>query len=152
MPVAPPPTEPTQSTDPSGVTLLGSAARAASGTGSIVEVLAQFAYVTFELLVTSVPAPGTLDVYVQQVLDGTNFDDVVHFAQVAGGGAAQGQGASFAVRRADAAPEVHTWQDQALGAASVRDVVLGRKFRVAFVIAGGGSWTFAVYAWPRTPH
>jgi hypothetical protein len=131
--------------------LLPVAARIASGEGSLVVVRPRFRWVTFELVVLATAGAGaTLDVFVQQSLDGVNYDDLVHFTQVPGTSGEQIQSASLPVGRTDAAGEIHAWRDAALPAGYVADIVLGRRFRIRWTIAGAGaSFTFGVAVYPR---
>ncbi len=127
-------------------------ARGTSGQGSLVALRPVFRWVSFQLLVaaTAGGAGATLDVYVQQSLDGTNFDDIAHFAQVTGATGAQAQSASLPAGKLESVGELHTWRDGTLAAGSVADFVLGRRFRARWVIAGAGaSFTFGVAAYPR---
>lgn len=127
------------------------ASRTTSGTGSLVEILARFRWICFELVVTTAAGGGgaTLDVYVQQSCDGVNFDDLAHFAQVLGTSAGEVHICSFPVRQDDAGGEVHAQRDGTLAAGSVAGTMLERKFRAKWVIAGGGTFGFQALAFPR---
>src|SRR5262245_35028062 len=103
-----------------------------SGAGPLVTLRAQFRFASFQLIVTAAGAAAgdTLDVYLQQSFDGgANWDDLVHFAQVTGTATEGVQIASLPVGHDDTAGELHTRQDGALPAGTVRATMLGRQFR-----------------------
>lgn len=121
------------------VALVAGALRVADGAGSVVTIRGEFQAVAFELIAYNVGAGSTLDVWVQQVLDGVNYDDIAHFVQVTGAGADDVQLATFWARRAStAAGELHSHRDGTLAAGAVVDTVLGRRFRVKWAIGGAG--------------
>src|SRR5207302_3673343 len=136
----------------SPVQLLASGARTTSGAGQLTAVQAEYSWICFELLVTAASGGGgaTLDIYVQQCLDGVNYDDVVHFPQILGTSTGEAYVASMSVRVQGAANEMHQMQDMGLAAGTVQHTVLGRQFRARYQVAGGGSFTFQVLAFPRT--
>lgn len=88
----------------------------------------------------------TLDVTIQTKLDGTNWTDVVHFAQVLGNGGTKRHVEKIAASPALAGFEVGT----GLAAGAVRDL-LGDEWRVAYVQVDAdtdASFTFSVTACP----
>ena len=73
--------------DSVAVELAPSQPRVASGTGAEATMLARFRWLTFVLVVDSLAggAGDTLDVYIQQSIDGGyNWEDLAHYAQVNG--------------------------------------------------------------------
>lgn len=142
----------TQATDNNeqATELLASAARTDStspANGSAVTGKGKYSVVMFELDVTAAAteAGDTCDVFVQTRIDGTNWLDIVHFAQATGDGGATRQIAKIFANVAEAEYEVGT----ALGAAAVRNI-LGDEYRVRFVIVevtgDNSSFTFSVTA------
>src|SRR5438067_826684 len=133
------------------VQLLAAGSRGGNGAGGSMGIEARFDFMAFELLVTSAAggAGATLDVWVQQTWDLVNWDDVAHYTQVVGTVGSAAYVASLPTRRRDVAAEMHQMQDAALAAGSVRDMVLARRFRVKWEIAGGGTFNFEVWAAPR---
>lgn len=134
--------------------LASHAARTASGQGAAVEMKARARWLVFELCVTALGAGGgdTLDVYLQQSWDGSNWDDVAHFPQLNGVNPAQVLMAAFPIGKTDYAlvPEQHAWTDGTLGAGLSRETVLCRRFRVRWDVAGGApSFTFSVLMFAR---
>lgn len=132
------------------VALLPSAARTpGAGEGSAVVIAGSFAWIVFELVVSGVSGTSpTLNVWIQQSLDGVNWDDVVSFAPEGGSGLlTQVQTAGLPVRERDAAAELHTWSDATLTVGTIRSTILGRRFRAKWSLAGAGvSVTFQVLA------
>jgi len=145
MPVAAVPEPPAESVE--SVALILSTTRTASGEGSAVLLAARFATVVFEVVVSSLGITGNLDVIVQQSLDGTNWEDLAHFATLGPAGPTQVQSATFPRRERDAGPELHTWSDGTLAAGTVVSGAraIGRRFRARWSISGG-SWVFQVLA------
>jgi hypothetical protein len=84
-------------------------------------------------------AGATLDVWVQQTLDGTNWDDVCHYPQVLGNSAGGSWAATLTVRQRDQAAEMQQLLDGQLGAGQVVNSTLARTFRVKYTIAGGAA-------------
>lgn len=104
----------------------------------------------FRLDVTAaaVGVDDTLDVYVQTLIDGTNWLDVVHFTQVLGNGGAKRYYSKICSQLATAEFENAT----ALGAAAVRNFI-GDAWRVYCIVVDGGAataekFTFTVTAIP----
>ena len=126
--------------------ILASAARTADGTGDAV-VLDGFEILLFQLDVTAAATAvdDTLDVYVQTLIDGTNWIDVVHFTQVLGNGGAKRYIAKISASLALTEFEVGT----ALGAAAVRNLI-GSQWRARWAITDAdddnASFTFSVKA------
>src|SRR5437764_1260933 len=131
-----------------GQALLSADSRSASGAGSGVAPVQMADIKAFQLNVYSAAggAGATLDVWVQHCLDGTNWDDVVHFHQVLGNSGGVSEIATMTVRQRDQAAEMHLLRDGTLGAGQVVDSMLGRCFRAKWVIAGGGTFGFQVLA------
>jgi hypothetical protein len=138
-------------------TILESAARTVSGT-AVVTQLANLERVTraiifLDVTVAATDAADTLDVYLQHSIDGTIYDDFVHFTQVLGNGSAK---QFFAEWSATASPEseLHAPQDAGI-AAGVLQGPAGATWRLKWVIVDGApgsadqSFTFSVslYAW-----
>jgi hypothetical protein len=100
-----------------------------------------------ELDVTAAAAAvgDTLDVFVQTMLDGVNWVDIVHFTQVLGNGGAKRYFAVLAPNAGQAMFE----NASALAVSTIRNI-LGDQYRVRYTIVDGGahgqSFTFAVWA------
>lgn len=131
-------------------TLAASAARTATGNTQATPVRLPVAPAyTFILDQTNAAdaAGDTLDVFIQTLLDGTNWVDVVHFTQSTGDGTdALRYVSKIAVDLACAEFETGT----SLGAAAVRNLA-GDSWAVRWAIANGGgahSFTFSVTAVP----
>ena len=131
-------------------TLIASAARTAdTGNGGEVRLPGMVNGFAFVLDVTAAATESgdLLDAYVQTVIDGTNWLDVVRFTQVLGNGGAKRYIAKINAGVAQAEFE----NGAALGAAAVRNL-LGDKWRVRWVITDAGtdnaSFTFSVAACP----
>lgn len=128
------------------LTLLALGVQTVTGAGAE-SLLEGFEVVTFELDVTAAATASgdTLDVYVQTTVDGTNWVDVVHFAQVLGDGGVKRFFSKISASLALTEFENGT----ALGAAAVRHIV-GDRYRVRWAITDAttddASFTFAVYA------
>lgn len=104
--------------------------------------------IVFSLDVTAAAtdAGDTLDVYVQTLLDGTNWVDVVHFTQCVGNGGAKRHVGKVLAGAAETMFEASA----ALAAGSVRNV-LGDAWRVKYTQVDAdsdGTFTFAVHALP----
>lgn len=102
--------------------------------------------IAFTLNVTAAAqeAADTLDVKVQTQLDGTNWVDVVHFAQVVGNAGAKRHIEKIVPSAAEAG-----FEDGALGAGTVRNL-FGELWRVVTTIVNNTapSFTFSVMASP----
>ena len=101
---------------------------------------------TLDVTAAATDAADTLDVYVQTMLDGANWVDVVHFTQVLGNGGALRYISKIVAQIGQAEFEVGT----ALGAAGIRNL-LGDEWRVRYVQADAdkdASFTFSVTACP----
>ena len=88
-----------------------------------------------------------LDVYVQTLLDGTNWADVARFTQVLGNG-----GAKRYFKKLTRAAAMSEFENaSALGAAAQRDL-FGSRWRVKYVVTDAGSaaslFSFTVHAIP----
>lgn len=90
--------------------------------------------------VTAASAAGTdtLDVFVQSFVDG-EWVDVIHYTQVLGDGGAK----RFFAKICGDEPQAMFENASALAAGSVRHLLSG-QYRVRWVIAGTGSFTFSV--------
>jgi len=101
---------------------------------------------TLDVTAAATDVGDTLDVTVQTKIDGTNWLDVAHFAQVLGNGGAVRHIEKVSAGVAFAGFEVGS----ALGAGAVRDL-LGDVWRVSYVQVDGdsnGTFTFSVAACP----
>lgn len=131
------------------VTLAASAARTADGnTQSAPSKLAIARAYCFVLDVTVAASAvdDTIDVYVQTLLDGTNWYDVVRFTQVLGNGGAKRFVSKIAVDLATAEYETGT----GLAAAAVRNLA-GDAWAVRWDVTNGAgthSFTFSVTGEP----
>lgn len=128
--------------------LVASAARTADGNGDPVRLPQADAYAfVFDQTNAASAVDDTLDVFVQALLDGTNWVDVVHFTQKLGNGTdAQRHVAKICSQLATAEFEVAS----ALAAAGVRNLI-GDAWRARWAIvtgAGTHSFTFSVTAIP----
>lgn|SRR3990167_3460928 len=138
------------------LTLLASAVRVASGNSGALsptpiphpESLISARFV-LDVTAAAAGAGDTLDVYLQQAYDGTNYDDFVHFTQVLGNGGAKTYIAEW-LRGVTPESEMHAPQDAAIAAGVVQGGKLQTPLRVKWVVvdAGGGvqSFTFSVAA------
>lgn len=139
-------------------TLLASAAQTTTSTGTAAVDLFQFCggdhahinAIAFVLDVTNAAtdAGDTLDVFVQTLIDGTNWVDVVHFTQVVGNGA-DDLTYIAKIERGTALSEFEI--GTTLTATNARDI-FGEQWRVRFAITDSGTdnatFTFGVYAVP----
>jgi hypothetical protein len=134
-----------------GVPLLASGSRSGNGTGAVATPTFGADIVLFMLNVyqTTGSAGTNLRVWVQQTMDGTNWDDVVAFPSVSSGSAGGSWVASMTVRQRDQASEIHALQDAAMAAGTVANITLGRTFRVKWT-AGADAFGFQVLAATRT--
>lgn len=135
-------------------TLLASAARTTSDVSVVNEALSKAladssrALFMLEVTAAATAVGDTLDVYIQSSIDGTVWDDFVHFTQVLGDGGAKKYTASWnggiTPTTAMGAPA-----DAAL-AAGVKQGSVGTQFRVKWVIVDDGadnaSFTFSIKA------
>lgn len=133
-------------------TLLASAARTASGdSGALTPVrhpeLLKSARLVLNVTAAATAASDTLDVYVQQTYDGTNYTDAAHFTQVLGNGGAK---TFIAEWQRDVTPEseLRAPSDAGLAAGVLQGGKLGTSLRIKWVIVDGGgadqSFTFSV--------
>lgn len=129
------------------VTLLGSAARTASASGTAVAV-GRFSRLMILLNITAsaTDAGDTLDVYVDASPDGgTTWINAIHFTQQAGNGAAGKYWAVLDPTSPGTAPVAVTSD---AGSGAVRPTVFGGHLRVRWAIAdsgnGNSSHTFSV--------
>lgn len=126
-------------------TLVASAARTASGnSGAITLSDGPFDDIIIEVDVTAASGTTpTLDIYVQETLDGTNYVDVAHFTQIT---AALTNKARVALKRGNLSDAIK----EGIGDATVAANTLGLplmtdKGRVKWVIGGTTpSFTFSV--------
>lgn len=130
------------------ITLQASAAKTETGNGSAVSFPGlphNGIIIEFDLTAAATDAGDTLDVYVQTIIDGTNWVDVAHFTQCLGNGGAKRYFAKILSSTAQAEFENGT----ALGAAAIRNLV-GNEWRVRWAITDAGtanaSFTFSVIA------
>ena len=113
------------------------------------ENLSQVKAMAFVLDVTAAATAvdDVLDVYVQTLLDGTNWVDVVHFTQILGNGGAKRYFAK--VERGTSVTEFEV--GSALTETNARDL-FGRRWRVRWTLTDAGadnaSFTFSVAATP----
>ena len=131
--------------------VLASAARAATDNGSAARLPQVPRGMVFTLDVTAAGTlvGDTLDVKIQTKLDGTNWEDVCHFTQVAGNGGAKrfyfniyGGVSYFLGGAAEFAG------GEALGPGNFRSI-FGDEWRAVWTVVNGGgthSFTFAVKA------
>jgi len=136
-------------------TLVASAARTSSSdSGSLATVvrhpeLLRGARFVLDVTAAATDANDTLDVYVQQAYDGTNYDDVAHFTQVVGNGGAKVHIAEW-TRSVTPESEMHAPQDAAIAAGVVQGAKLQTPLRVKWVIVdptgSNVSFTFSVSA------
>lgn len=132
--------------------LLASAARTASGVSVLpTAVPAGIVAAVFQLDVTAAATAvgDTLDVYIQHTVDGTNYDDFVHFTQVLGNGGAKRFMARWNGIGAAPESELGAPQDAAMSAGVLQQPV-GNTWRVKWVIVDAdtddASFTFSVSA------
>jgi hypothetical protein len=122
-----------------------SAVQTATGTGTLVDTQAEWSVALWQLEVTAAAtaANDTLDVFIQTTVDGTNFIDIVHFAQVLGNGGTK----RFLDRTLVDTTQAEFETGTALAASNVRHL-FGDAYRVRWTIASGtaASFTFSVKA------
>jgi hypothetical protein len=119
-------------------TLATLSARTASGNGSAIALERGLTGLTFLLQVTEAAdeAGDTLDVYLQDSIDGQNWDDLVHFITALGNGGAK----TFLARQAcliSPSSALGEKKDASLGA-GVRQGPVGSQVRAKWVIAQSG--------------
>ncbi len=132
------------------ISLLPSAARTASNVAAL--SIPNLRTVKAAVLLLDVTAAAqlvgdTLDVYLQGSVDGSAWNDILHFTQVLGNGGAK----KFEARWfRDMAPETEQGapQDKAMAAGVLQGPQATSNWRLAWVIAGGAnkSFTFSVSA------
>lgn len=129
-------------------TILSSAARTSSGTGTAVSQLGMYKGGTFVLDVTAAAtaAGDTLNVYLQGSYDSTNYFDFASFTQVLGNGGAKKFRAHIYPGASAGAVAVVT--DATMTAGTVIDAYPGPWIRAKWVVvsASAPNFTFAVYA------
>jgi hypothetical protein len=132
--------------------LLASAARTASGNFAIPTALPDSlrgAVVLLDVTAAATAVDDTLDVYVQHSVDGSAWDDFIHFTQVLGNGGAKQFYARWTPLGAAPEAELGAPQDAAL-AAGVLQQPVGLLWRVKWVLVDAGaddaSFTFSVSA------
>lgn len=132
------------------ITLLASAARTTSGTAVL--ALPNIRTVRGGVFLLNVSAAAslisdTLDVYLQGSVDGTNYNDILHFTQVLGNGGVKVYEARW-FRDMTPETELGAPSDKAMGAGVLQGPQAITAWRVAWVIAGGAtkSFTFSVMA------
>ena len=132
------------------VTLLASAARTATSTGTDAVRLPkgmQGLALVLDVTAAATESGDLLDVYVQTKIDGTNWVDVQHFTQVLGNGGAK----RYYAKLMSNAALTEFENAAALGAAALRNLV-GDDWRTRYVITDTGtdnaSFTFSVVACP----
>jgi hypothetical protein len=131
-------------------TLLASAARTESGASEVPTTLPDDvlgACILLDVTAAATAAGDTLDVYVQHSVDGSTWDDFIHFTQVLGNGGAKQFYARWSALGAAPEAELAAPQDGAM-AAGVLQQPTGREWRVKWVIADADapSFTFSVSA------
>lgn len=134
------------------ITLLASAARTTSDTAAISNVnhLEMVESGVFFLNISAAAAAvgDTLDVYLQHTVDGTNYDDFVHFTQALGNGGAKKFQAQWERDVTPTTPQKAP-NDAALSAGVAQGPV-GSSWRLKWVVVDGGAhgqaFTFSVTA------
>ena len=131
------------------VELLASGARTATSAGAAaVRLPAMVNSVAFtcDVTVDESAATDLLDVYIQVMLDGSKWTDVVHFPQHLGNA-----GAKRYIEKITASPVLAGFEvGTALAAGAVRDL-LGDEYRTRYVVddgSGSASFTFSITAQP----
>lgn len=147
---------------PSQVTLFsGVASSSQTGLGSSVTLPVMLSGAALQCKVTQAPstsafATATLDVWLQHSVDGTTFDDFVHFTQIAGGATAvASQIASWnGTIAASSSLNMHAAASKTLAAGQLRHGPIGRIIRVGYTVANSdvaassSAYTFSVIAQP----
>ena len=133
--------------------LLGSAARTTTGAVEVANVgnldLVESAVVILDVTAAATLAGDTLNLRIQSAIDDAagaiiGWDDFISFTQVLGNGGAKRFAAQW---RRDTLPEqeLHPVVVDTL-AAGVMQGPVGKRWRLSWVIAGTGSFTFRVLA------
>ena len=126
-------------------TLLASAARTVSGnSGAITFADARFDDIIFEVDVSAASGTTpTLDLYIQQTLDGTNYIDVAHFTQIT---AALTNRARLVVKRGNVTDAIKEGIGDATATAGALGLaLLTEKGRIKWVVGGTTpSFTFSI--------
>lgn len=122
------------------ITLLASAARTSTGSGDTIPGIDN--YTSADILTDVTAASGTsptLDIYIQKLLsDNSTWQDVIHFAQIT----STGKQIASIVASGNSVAAVQT---AALTVNSIKTTLLGKTWRVHYVIGGTNpSFTFAV--------
>lgn len=135
------------------ITVLDSGARVASGTAALDRLpnvsLAKAIIFFLDVTAVATDAGDTLDVFVQTLLDGTVYDDVLHFTQVLGNG---GPKKFLGTWLRDVTPEseLHAPVDAALAAGVLQGPVAWQTPRLKWTVVDAGaanvSFTFSVKA------
>ncbi|MBI3911042.1 MAG: hypothetical protein HY320_08935 [Armatimonadetes bacterium] len=126
---------------------------AGAGVGAEARTAPGYDRIAFTLAVTSVAqdgggVPATVRVWIQQTFDGSAWDDVIRFPDVT----APGRWTARAFPEGGRTEGIHQWLDGGLAADTVRDLLLGTRFRVKYDISGGGgSAAFSVTAYVIFP-
>jgi hypothetical protein len=130
----------TFSANQQSVTLQASGTVTATGTGTTTNGLGGFTVACFELDVTAAAqaAADKLDVYIQGMVDGTNFVDIVHFTQIAGNGSAK----RYFSKLVSSAALTEFENGTALGAAAARAIITD-AYRVRWVVVNDTAPSFA---------
>lgn len=133
-------------------TLLASAARTSSSTAAVTISnlqLVRSLVVQLDVTAAATDVGDLLDVYLQHSVDGTNYDDFIHFTQVLGNGGAKKYLAHW---HRDVTPTTaqHAPNDGALAAGVAQGPVGCSAWRVKWVVVDAGtddaSFTFSVKA------
>lgn len=134
------------------LTLVASAARTADGnSGPLTPVrhpeLLRSARFLLDVTAAATDVGDTLDVYVQQTYDGTNYTDLAHFTQVLGNGGAKKYIAEW-FRDLTPESEMRAPADASMAAGVLQGGKIGTAIRVKWVIVDAGtanvSFTFSV--------
>lgn len=139
------------------ITLLASAARTvtAGATAAVPEAVAialakaKCALYMLDVTAAATDVGDTLDVYIQSSIDGTTWDDFIHFTQVLGNGGAK---KLIAAHNSTITPTTAMGPavDGAL-AAGVKQGPVGSQFRIKYVIVdadANASFTFSIKCQP----
>lgn len=125
-------------------TLVASASRTASGNSGALTLNGDFDRCVLELAVTAVTGTSpTLDLYIQETLDGTNYIDVCHFTQVTAALTNPHRVVLNSIDVSDALKE--GIGDATVSAGQLGLALVTNKVRVKWVIGGTSpDFTFAV--------
>lgn len=122
--------------------LLASAARTATGTGDAVELQGYSAlFLQLDVTAVATAAADTLNVFIQTMVDGSNWVDVYHFTEVVGNGGAKRY---FGKLVFDAA--LTEFENAAALAAAGGRSIFGDSYRVRWAVIDdtSPSFTFSV--------